>query len=86
VRRADPAELAPFARPIPSDGEQLDDALMERYLDLTDGGTIPIIVVSTAGAVPRSAYVLGVRRFIPKPFEPRELTATLAEITSRASA
>jgi CheY-like chemotaxis protein len=44
-------------------------AFIERYRDATAGEEIPIVVVSAAGAVTRSMEALGVRRFLPKPFD-----------------
>jgi DNA-binding response OmpR family regulator len=41
---------------------------IERYRGVTHGQEIPIMVVSAAGAVTRSMEILGVRRFLPKPF------------------
>src|SRR5947208_1828668 len=45
---------------------------IERYRTLTDGQEIPIVVVSAAGAVPRSLERLGVKRFFAKPFDVHE--------------
>jgi DNA-binding response OmpR family regulator len=42
---------------------------IERYCEITGGESIPIIVVSAAGAITRSMEALGVRRFLPKPFD-----------------
>lgn len=42
---------------------------VERYRDLTGGESIPIIVVSAAGAITRSMEASGVRRFLRKPFD-----------------
>ncbi len=53
---------------------------IERYRDVTGGQTIPIVIVSAAGAIPRSLYANGVRRFISKPFDLDELHDALAEI------
>ena len=54
----------------------------ERYLAVTEGRVIPIIVVSAAGAVPKSMEALGVRRFFAKPFDVQELARAVAEVTS----
>ena len=53
---------------------------IEGYRNLTGGKSIPIVVLSAAGAIPRSMYALGVRRFIPKPFVMDELLTVLGEI------
>jgi two-component system chemotaxis response regulator CheY len=58
---------------------------IERYRGLTHGEPIPIVVVSAAGAIPRSAYDMGVRRFLPKPFMPHELTEALDEVNAQMS-
>jgi two-component system response regulator MprA len=53
---------------------------IESYRNVTGGESIPIVVLSAAGAIPRSLYALGVRRFIPKPFAMDELLTALGEI------
>ena len=56
-------------------------AFIEQYLQHTGGIPIPIVVVSAAGAVTRSMESLGVRYFLPKPFDLQQLTRYVAEIT-----
>ena len=53
---------------------------VERYGEVTGGEKIPIIVVSAAGAITRSMEDLGVRRFLPKPFEVAALTHAVDEV------
>jgi CheY-like chemotaxis protein len=53
---------------------------IESYRKVTGGKSIPIVVLSAAGAIPRSMYALGVRRFIPKPFVMDELPKALDDI------
>jgi DNA-binding NtrC family response regulator len=53
---------------------------VERYREITAGETIPMIVVSAAGAITRSMEALGVRRFFPKPFDIATLTQTVDEV------
>src|ERR671933_1010769 len=55
-------------------------AFIERYREVTHGQEIPIVVVSAAGAVTRSMEALGVRRFVPKPFEVADLVDTVEDI------
>ena len=55
---------------------------VEQYRDHTGGQTIPIAVVSAAGAVTRSMESLGVKRFLPKPFEIDVLERCIAEVTT----
>ena len=55
---------------------------VEQYRAHTGGQTIPIVVVSAAGAVPRSMETLGVKRFLPKPFAKDTLAQFIAEVTS----
>jgi DNA-binding response OmpR family regulator len=54
---------------------------IERYREVTGGQVIPIVVVSAAGAIPRSMEALGVRRFIGKPFEPEEVARAVAAVS-----
>jgi two-component system, OmpR family, phosphate regulon response regulator PhoB len=58
---------------------------VERYREHTNGEEIPIVVVSAAGAVPRSMEALGVRHFVPKPFAPERLAACVDEVVQRRS-
>ena len=53
---------------------------IERYRDVTGGREIPMIVVSAAGAVTKSMEALGVKRFIPKPFDLQDLARTVDAI------
>jgi DNA-binding response OmpR family regulator len=53
---------------------------VERYRDVTEGQSIPIIVVSGAGPIPDSMYAMGVRQFIAKPFLLHELIGALEAI------
>lgn len=53
---------------------------IERYRGVTHGQEIPIVVVSAAGAVTRSMEALGVRRFLPKPFDIGELVGAIADV------
>jgi DNA-binding response OmpR family regulator len=55
---------------------------IERYREVTAGENIPIVVVSAAGAVPRSMYALGVRCFIPKPFDLGALAQTIVSLAA----
>jgi CheY-like chemotaxis protein len=52
---------------------------VERYQERTRGRVIPIVVVSAAGAVPRSLERRGVRHFLPKPFDVEELARSVAD-------
>jgi CheY-like chemotaxis protein len=52
---------------------------VERYQERTGGRVIPIVVVSAAGAVPRSLERRGVRHFLPKPFDVEELARSVAD-------
>lgn len=56
---------------------------VEHYREHTSGETVPIVVVSAAGAVTRSMEQLGVKAFVPKPFTVEELLARLTEITGQ---
>jgi two-component system chemotaxis response regulator CheY len=58
---------------------------IERSRESTHGEPIPIVVMSAAGAIPRSAYEMGVRRFLPKPFMPHDLTEALDEVSGHIS-
>jgi DNA-binding response OmpR family regulator len=53
---------------------------IEHYQDFTGREVIPIIVVSAAGAVPRSAEALGVRRFFAKPFDVKAVVDAVAVV------
>jgi two-component system, OmpR family, response regulator MprA len=53
---------------------------IERHHRMTDGDTVPIVVVSAAGAVTRSMEEMGVRRFLPKPFDPAELVRAVEDM------
>jgi two-component system response regulator MprA len=53
---------------------------IERHHRMTGGDTIPIVVVSAAGAVTRSMEEMGVRRFLPKPFHPAELVRAVEDV------
>ena len=53
---------------------------IEQYRERTDGEPIPIFVVSAAGAIPKSTYELGVRRFFPKPLDLQALIAAIREV------
>ena len=55
-------------------------AFIERYREVTHGQEIPIVVVSAAGAVTRSMEALGVRRFLPKPFEVADLVDAIEDV------
>ena len=55
---------------------------VEQYQAHTGGHPIPIVVVSAAGAVPRSMESLGVRRFLAKPFEIDALEQCITEVTA----
>ena len=52
---------------------------VERYQEHTGGRAIPIVVVSAAGAVPRSLERRGVRQFLAKPFDVEQLARSVAE-------
>jgi twitching motility two-component system response regulator PilH len=51
---------------------------VERYQQHTGGTRLPIIVVSAAGAVPRSLEKRGVRHYLRKPFDLEELANCVA--------
>jgi CheY-like chemotaxis protein len=55
---------------------------VEQYHSRTGGQTIPIVVVSAAGAVPRSMEALGVKRFLRKPFALDALQRCISEVTA----
>ena len=55
---------------------------VEQYRAHTGGQMIPIVVVSAAGAVPRSMETLGVKRFLPKPFAIDVLEQCISEVTA----
>ena len=59
---------------------------VERYQERTGGRVIPIVVVSAAGAVPRSLEARGVRHFLPKPFDLEQLARSMAEALASADA
>ena len=60
------------------------EAAVERYQERTGGRVIPIVVVSAAGAVPRSLERRGVRHFLPKPFDVEQLVRSVAEALAAA--
>jgi DNA-binding response OmpR family regulator len=53
---------------------------VEQYRFHTGGLTIPIVVVSAAGAVPRSMETLGVKRYLAKPFAIEALERCITEV------
>ena len=53
---------------------------VEQYRSHTGGQTIPIVVVSAAGGVPRSMERLGVKHFLPKPFSIQLLEQCITEV------
>jgi len=53
---------------------------VEHYREITGGETIPMIVVSAAGAITRSMEAQGVRRFLPKPFDMAALTQAVDDV------
>src|SRR2546430_3523164 len=55
---------------------------VEQYRDHTGGQTIPIVVVSAAGAGPRPMETLGVKRFLRKPFALEVPERGLHEVTA----
>jgi two-component system response regulator MprA len=55
---------------------------VEQYRAHTGGQTIPIVIVSAAGAVPRSMETLGVKRFLRKPFALEALERCITEVTA----
>ena len=55
-------------------------SFVEQYLAYTGGDLIPIVVVSAAGAVTRSMEALGVRHFLPKPFDLEQLVGCLKDV------
>jgi DNA-binding NtrC family response regulator len=57
---------------------------VERYQERTGGRVIPIVVVSAAGAVPRSLERRGVRHFLPKPFDVEQLARSVADALAAA--
>jgi CheY-like chemotaxis protein len=52
---------------------------VERYQQRTGGRLLPIVVVSAAGAVPRSLEQRGVRHVLRKPFDVEQLARSVAE-------
>ena len=52
---------------------------VEQYQQHTGGTRLPIIVVSAAGAVPRSMEKRGVRHYLRKPFDLEELARCVAD-------
>jgi twitching motility two-component system response regulator PilH len=52
---------------------------VEQYQQHTGGTRLPIIVVSAAGAVPRSLEKRGVRHYLRKPFDLEELAQCVAD-------
>ena len=57
---------------------------VEQYTDTTAGESLPILVVSAAGAVTRSMEAQGVRCYLRKPFDMEELARCVAETASTA--
>ena len=57
---------------------------VERYQDKTAGASLPILVVSAAGAVTRSMEAHGVRCYLRKPFDMQELARCVADAASTA--
>jgi CheY-like chemotaxis protein len=55
---------------------------VERYRQKTGGASLPIIVVSAAGGVPRSMETCGVQRYLRKPFDIQELARCVSEATA----
>jgi CheY-like chemotaxis protein len=53
---------------------------VEQYRSHTGGLTIPIVVVSAAGGVPRSMETLGVKHFLAKPFSIQVLERCISEV------
>lgn len=58
---------------------------VERYQQHTGGARLPIIVVSAAGAVPRSLEKRGVCRYLRKPFDLQELARCVADESGTAA-
>ena len=57
-------------------------AFIERYLNHSGGISIPIVVVSAAGAITRSMESRGVRYFLAKPFDLQQLVRSVIDVTS----
>ncbi len=55
--------------------------LTREYQACTDGEVIPIVVVSAARRPNLPDASLGVRRFLPKPFDLEELARTVAQLS-----
>jgi DNA-binding NtrC family response regulator len=58
--------------------------LIDSYQPHTGGRVIPIVVVSAAGAVPRSAAANGVRQFLAKPFDVEDVAESIREVLNSA--
>jgi DNA-binding response OmpR family regulator len=58
---------------------------IDRYQQQTGGSVIPIVVVSAAGAVPKSTAGKGVRQFLSKPFDIAELAASVGEAVNETA-
>jgi DNA-binding response OmpR family regulator len=52
---------------------------VESYRQKTGGASLPIIVVSAAGAVPRSMDMRGIRCYLRKPFDIEQLAGCVAD-------
>jgi CheY-like chemotaxis protein len=86
-RARDGAEALRRLQPVGPDAIVLDLMLpkingwdfVERYQERTGGRVIPIVVVSAAGAAPRSLERKGVRHFLSKPFDVEELARSVAD-------
>lgn len=59
---------------------------VERYQERTGGRVIPIVIVSAAGAVPRSLKRRGVCNFLSKPFDVEELARSVADAVASTDA
>ena len=59
---------------------------VEQYQQHTGGKRLPIIVVSAAGAVPRSMEKRGVRHYLRKPFDLEELARCVTDETGSRQA
>ena len=52
----------------------------ERYRAVTHGQETPMVVVSAAGSVTRPMETLGIRRFLPKPFDRADQVGAIAAV------
>jgi len=57
---------------------------VESYQQKTGGASLPIIVVSAAGAMPRSMETRGVRCYLRKPFDIEQLASCVADAAETA--